>query len=208
MKKVLVFTAALLTLIGCCNKQDNMENKESNNHAAVMDNILTRKSVRHFTGDTVPAEMVEQLLRAGFAAPSAVNKQPWAFIVVDDPALIKQLGDSLPASRLANNATLGIIPCGDFNNTLEGAARDFWIQDCSAATENILLAAHSLGLGAVWSALTVTSEDDHRSDIARQILNIPENLHPLCIITIGYPAEDPEPKDKWNTEKIFYNRFE
>ncbi len=205
MKKILIIAASLLVLVGCCSKQESMEQDKS---AVVMENILTRKSVRQFTGDKVSAEQVEQLLRAGMAAPSAVNKQPWAFIVVDDPELISQLGDSLPSSRLSNNATLGIIPCGDFNNTLEGKGRDFWIQDCSAATENILLAAHSLGLGAVWTALSVTSEDDDRATKARQILNIPENLHPLCIITIGVPAENPEPKDKWKTEKIFYNRFE
>ena len=204
MKKFLFFAASLLLMAGCCSKQETTEN---NQNAEVMNNILTRKSVRHFTGEPVSAEQVEQLLRAGMAAPSAVNKQPWAFIVVDDPELIHQLGDSLPSSRLSNNASLGIIPCGDFNNTLEGNGRDFWIQDCSAATENILLAAHSMGLGAVWTALTVTSEEDERSAKARRILNIPDNLHPLCIITIGVPAEDPEPKDKWDTNKIFYNRF-
>lgn len=200
MKKLLFIAATALVFAGCCQKQEEMKNP-------VMENILTRKSVRHFTGEAVSAEQTEQLLRAGMAAPSAVNKQPWAFIVVDDPVLIKQLGDSLPASRMGNNASLGIIPCGDFNNTLEGTARDFWIQDCSAATENILLAAHSMGLGAVWTALTVNSEDDARSAKARAILNIPENLHPLCIITIGVPAEDPEPKDKWDTNKIHYNKF-
>lgn len=205
MKKFLLFAASVLMLAGCCSKQESMESDKS---AVVMDNILTRKSVRHFTGEKVSAEQVEQLLRAGMAAPSAVNKQPWAFIVVDDAELIKQLGDSLPSSRMGNNAALGIIPCGDFNNALEGKGRDFWVQDCSAATENILLAAHSMGLGAVWTALTVTSEDDERTDKARRILNIPEHLHPLCIITIGVPAEDPEPKDKWDTNKIFYNRFE
>ncbi len=205
MKKILFFAATALLLIGCCtSNQQAMETSNKN----VMDNILTRKSIRHFTGEAVSSEQVEQLLKAGFAAPSAVNKQPWAFIVVDNPELIKQLGDSLPSSRLSNNASLGIIPCGDFNLTLDGSARDFWIQDCSAATQNILLAAHSMGLGAVWTALTVTSEEDGRSAKAREILNIPSNLHPLCIITIGVPAEDPEPKDKWDDSKVFYNRFE
>ena len=204
MKHVLFIAATALLLIGCCNSnKETMENSDQ----AVMDNILTRTSIRHFTGEAVSSEQIEQLLKAGFAAPSAVNKQPWAFIVVDDPELIKQLGDSLPSSRLSNNATLGIIPCGDFNLTLDGPARDFWIQDCSAATQNILLAAHSMGLGAVWTALTVTSDDDDRAKKAREILNIPANLHPLCIITIGVPAENPEPKNKWDENKVFYNRF-
>ena len=203
MKKCLLFVATLVLLSGCCTKQESMENQSQ----VVMDNILSRKSVRQFTGEAVSPDKVEQLLRAGMAAPSAVNKQPWFFIVVDNADLIKQLGDSLPASRMGNNASLGIIPCGDFNNTLDGPARDFWIQDCSAVTENILLAAHSMGLGAVWTALTITSDDDARTDKARAILNIPEHLHPLCIITIGVPAEDPAPKDKWDINKIHYNKF-
>jgi nitroreductase len=95
--------------------------------------------------------------------------------------------------------------CGDLNKNMEGEAQEFWIHDVWACTENLLLAAHSMGLGAVWCAIQPNAE---RIRKARQILNIPDNLIPLCIVPVGYPAEQPAVKDKWKEENIYHNRFE
>ena len=144
MKKNLfiVIAMAVSTLVSCNKPQPSPEEQ-------VINNIMTRVSVRQFTGERPSDEQVQTLLRCAMAAPSAVNRQPWAFIVVDDPALLKQIGDSLPNTRVQNNAPLCFVMCGDLNKTMEGEAQEFWIHDVSASTENLLLAAHSMGLGAV-----------------------------------------------------------
>ena len=118
-----------------------------------IENIMTRVSVRQFTGEKISAEQLDTLLRAAMAAPSAINKQPWAFIAVTDQAILDRLGEALPYSRCGNGAAVAIIPCGDLSKAIEGEMANFWINDVSAATENILLAAHAMGLGAVWTGL-------------------------------------------------------
>ena len=200
MKKNLfiVIAMAVSTLVSCNKPQPSPEEQ-------VINNIMTRVSVRQFTGERPSDEQVQTLLRCAMAAPSAVNRQPWAFIVVDDPALLKQIGDSLPNTRVQNNAPLCFVMCGDLSKTMEGEAQEFWIHDVSACTENLLLAAHSMGLGAVWCAIQPNAE---RIRKARQILNIPDNLIPLCIVPVGYPAEQPAVKDKWKEENIYHNQFE
>lgn len=95
-----------------------------------------------------------------------------------------------------------IVVCGDMSKALEGDARSFWVQDCSAATENILLAAHALGLGAVWTGLYPNME---RVNAVSEVLNLTDNIIPLCTVVIGYPAEQPQPKDKWNPDNVSYN---
>lgn len=105
---------------------------------------------------------------------------------------------------MAENAPLAIVVCGNLEKALEGSARDYWIQDCSAATENILLAAHGLGLGAVWTGLYPIVD---RVNAVSQLLKLPMHIVPLGAIVIGHPAESPQPKDKWNTENISYNEF-
>ena len=187
----------MLTLISCNQQQPKtMENQ-------VINNILTRVSVRQFTGEKISDEQVECLLRCAMAAPSAVNKQPWEFIVINDEALIKRLGEALPFSRCTNNPAVAIIPCGNMQRTLEKEP-DYWIDDLSAATENILLAAHAMGLGAVWTGVHPGAE---RVKQVQEIVGLPEHIVPLCIIPVGVPAEQPEVKDKWNTERIHYNKF-
>lgn len=163
---------------------------------AVINNIMTRTSIRSFTDELLADSQIETLLRAGMAAPSAVNKQPWKFVVVKNKQLLRQIADSLPNTRLTT-AACAIVVCGDMTKTLDGVARDFWIHDCSAATENILLAAHALELGAVWAGIFPNSD---RVDKLRGLIGIPETQIPLCVIAIGHPAENPSPKDKWNPE--------
>ena len=198
MKKYFIFVFMAISAFVSCNKSQPSAEEQ------VVNNILTRVSVRQFTDQRPSEEQIQTLLRCAMAAPSAVNRQPWSFIVVDDPALLKQIGDSLPNTRVQNNAQLCFVMCGDLSKTLDGEAQEYWIHDVSACTENLLLAAHSMGLGAVWCAIQPNAE---RIRLARQILNIPDNLVPLCIVPVGYPAEQPAVKDKWKEENIHYNRF-
>lgn len=170
----------------------------------VMNNILTRASVRSYQDKPVEQEKIEKLLRAGMAAPTAVNRQPWHFVVVNDRTVLDEMAAS-DRQGLLKKAPLAIVVCGNMNKALEGQARGFWIQDTSAATENILLAAHALGLGAVW---TGAYPNESRSAEIRKMLNLPEYLVPLNIIVIGYPDGAVTPKNKWNEENFNYNKFE
>ena len=196
MKKILFAALCVLTLAGCTQQPKTMENQ-------VINNILTRVSVRQFTGEPVTQAQVDTLLRAAMAAPSAVNKQPWAFIVITDKAIIDRIGAELPNTRCQNNAPLAIVLCGDTDKALEGEGRDFWVQDVAAATENLLLAAHSMGLGAVWTGMYPTQ----RAGVVQQMLGLPENIIPLAIVPVGYPAEQPAVKDKYNEANIHYNQW-
>ena len=170
----------------------------------VFDNIMTRVSVREFTGEKISDAQIDTLLRAAMAAPSAINKQPWAFIVVTDEALIARLGEALPYSRCSNHPACAIIPCGDLSKAIEGEMGAFWINDVSAATENLLLAAHSMGLGAVWTGL---HPDMKRAALVQEMLGLPEHIIPLCVVPVGVPAEHPAVKDKFHPENIHYNQW-
>jgi len=178
---------------------------EDSARKAVLDNIMTRTSIRSFTSQPVPEALIEQMLRAGMAAPTAMNAQPWEFVVLNDRDTLNKLAGKLRYARMLEQAPLAIVVCGrDKWLDREGNEREniFWVDDCSAATENILLAAHALGLGAVW-----TAAKDERGEIVKDALGIPEGYKTLNVIAIGYPAENPAPKDKWKPEKIHWNKF-
>ena len=179
----------------CCSEK-------TNNMNATVHTILTRKSVRQFTAEPVTEAQIDTLLRCAMAAPTAVNSQPWDFIVVTDRSLLDTIGTRYPNTRISSNVQVAIVPCGNMQKTF-AAAPDFWIDDLSAATENLLLAAHSMGLGAVWCGIYHTD----RVEGIQAILGLPEYIVPLCIVPVGHPAEDPEPKDKFKTENIHYNRW-
>ncbi|MBR0122599.1 MAG: nitroreductase family protein [Bacteroidales bacterium] len=174
--------------------QDNVTNIED----ATYNSIMTRTSIRKFQDKAIESDKIEKLLRAGMAAPTAVNKQPWHFVVITDANIMKNV------SRQGEGAPLGIAVCGDMDKALGGEARDFWVQDASAATENILLAAHAMGLGAVWTGVYPII---NRCTEVAETLQLPGNIIPLNIIIIGYPAEEPAVKDKWNTANISYNVY-
>ena len=167
--------------------------------------IRERTSIRKFD-PTVPVsdESIEKILRAAMCAPSAMNKQPWEFVVVRDSAQLKAIGDALPYSRVGNGAQAAIVVCGNEDNGLPGRGKEYWIHDCSAASMNILLAAKALGLGAVWTGV-YPGED--RIAAVRGILAIPDGFMPLNVIPLGAPAENPEPKDKWTPAKIHTDRW-
>lgn len=195
MKKIFIILAVALSFAACHQPKEKMKNE-------VYDNIMSRVSVREFTGGKISADQIDTLLRAAMAAPSAINKQPWAFIVVTEDSLIARLGEALPYSRCSNHPGCAIIPCGDLSKAIEGELGAFWINDVSAATENLLLAAHSMGLGAVWTGL---HPDMQRVKTVQEMLGLPEHIIPLCIVPIGIPAEQPAVKDKYNAANIHHN---
>ena len=197
MKKILTLAFAACILAACNQTPKVMENQ-------AIENIMTRVSVREFTSQKISAEQIDTLLRAAMAAPSAINKQPWAFIVVTDDSIIAQLGEALPYSRCSNHPACAIIPCGDLSKAIAGEMGAFWINDVSAATENILLAAHAMGLGAVWTGL---HPDMNRAALVQNLLGLPEHIIPLCVVPVGVPAEQPDVKDKFRQDNIHYNRW-
>ena len=157
--------------------------------------IMTRTSIRAFQDKPVSDETVEQLLKAATAAPSAKNSQPWAFVVVRDRALLEKLGASLPNAKMTATAPVAVAICGVMDKTLPGEAREYWIQDAAAATENFLLAVHALGLGAVWTGVHPISE---RIRILKDALRLPDGVEPFCLIPFGWPAAPATVKDKWD----------
>jgi nitroreductase len=166
--------------------------------------IFSRKSVRTFTNEPVSREKLDMLVRAGMAAPTAVDKRPWEFVVVTDRAVLKQLSDALPYAKMADKAAAAIIVGGNVQKQWGGMDSDYWIMDCSAATENILLAAESMGLGAVWTAIY---PEDMRIRSVRQILGIPSHVVPLNLIPIGVQQGREKPKDKYNPAQVHWNKW-
>lgn len=201
MKNTLIICAIFAVLTSCCcGSGDNSADRSE----AVIETIMTRTSIRAFTDEPVSDEAVETLLKAGMAAPSAVNRQPWAFVVVKGRENLDRLAEVHPNARMLTTAQAAIVVCGDMTKAMEGAGQAFWIQDASAATENILLAAHAMGLGAVWTGV---HPNPAVQPAVAEVLELPSYVIPLCVIPIGYPAENPAPKDKWKPENVHYNKW-
>ena len=209
MKKLFFATAAAaLLVLGACSTQGSEENKNASDTSidkcqAAIENIMTRTSIRQYKDQPVEQEKIDVMLKAAMAAPSAVNLQPWHFIVITDKKTIDLLSGKQPT-----NAPLLIAMCGDTDKTTmpdgKGKLPDFWVQDVSAATQNLLLAAHALGLGAVWTGVYPVME---RTAEVANVLNCPSNIVPVAVVRIGYPDESPEPKNKFKEENISYNKF-
>ncbi|NLF01544.1 MAG: nitroreductase family protein [Anaerolineales bacterium] len=168
-----------------------------------LDIIMKRRSIRRYLPKEVEREQLGLLMQAAMAAPSAANSQPWEFVVVTDPSTLEELRKRLYAGRY--EAPAAIVVCGNVGIAHNSAARYHWVQDCSAAAENILIAAVGLGLGAVWigvyplpSAIKSVSE----------VLSIPEHVTPLCIIYVGYPAEEKPPRARFDEERIHWERYD
>lgn len=164
-------------------------------------NILERRSVRQYKNMPVDADRRDALLRAGMSAPSGVNRQPWEFFVVENKEVLKQLADGLPYAGMAAEAPMAIVVCGNKERFLEGDDSTLWVQDLSAASENILLAAHALGLGGVWTCL-YPHED--RMETVSNILGLDNKFVPFNLIPIGYPATDHGPMYKWHPERVHF----
>lgn len=169
-----------------------------------IDDIMSRTSVRSYSDKKVGKEEIDTLLRAAMAAPTAANKQPWRFIVIDDKAILDSIGTNFQTMTMAKDASVAFVMCGDLSATLDGEGQDYWIQDVSAASENLLLAAHAMGLGAVWCGIYPQTE---RVKSFSDMLRIPENIIPMGCICVGYPSGENNPKDKWHPEFIHYNTW-
>lgn len=163
---------------------------------SALDVIFSRKSVRHYTDREVETEKLMTLVKAGMAAPTAVNRQPWSFIIVTNMAQVASINDR-PGLMMLKKAKAVILVLGKKDEK-------FWQQDCSAATENILLAAEALGLGAVWCAGYPMTD---RTESYKELFNYSDDYEVLSLISIGYSTGEDQPKDKYKEEKIHWNRW-
>jgi len=166
--------------------------------------VFHRASVRSYGPKPIPEAAWEQLLRAAMAAPTAVNRQPWEFIIIENRATLDDLADALPYAKMAKEAPGAVLVC-----TLPSRAHqqrlEYAVIDASAACENLLLAADALGLGAVWTAVYPQAD---RQAVVRRILGIPEEVIPLAFVPIGYPAAEEAAKDKFRSELIHRERWQ
>ncbi len=161
--------------------------------------IMTRRSIRKYTRDAVSDELIGKLLRAAMSAPSAGNQQAWRFVVITERGILDDIPKYHPYSKMLREAPLAILVCGDLELVTR---KGYWIQDCAAATENILISANALGLGAVW--LGVYPREERVVGI-KKLLDLPDHIIPLSLIPIGHPAESLPPSDRFDESKICYN---
>jgi nitroreductase len=161
--------------------------------------LLKRRSVRKFTDQAVPQEYIDELLHAAMSGPSACNKRPWAFYVVENEGVLEQLRRATHFSNF--QAKLAMVVCGDLARALPQKLAPFWVQDCSAATENILLRAADLGLGAVWCGIYLQKRGEKK---VSEVLGLDAKHIPLNIIWVGHPEEEPVPGDWYNEKNVHY----
>ncbi len=167
----------------------------------ILEALLTRRSVRAFTADPVSPEQLEMLLRAAMHAPSACNQQPWHFIVVDSREQLNAIAGLHPYAKMLKQAPLAIIVCGDL--TLETCPGN-WAIDCSAAMQNLLLAAHAQGLGGVWVGIHPV---EARVKNISEFLGLPKFVTPLCLAAVGHPAEPLPKADRYKPERVHHNAW-
>ncbi|HSR35372.1 MAG TPA: nitroreductase family protein [Anaerolineae bacterium] len=160
--------------------------------------IFARRSIRVYAGEPVSQADIQSLLEAGMAAPSASNRRPWHFVVVTDREILRALAQAHPFGKMLARAEVAIAVCGD------PAISDWWVQDCSAATENILVAAAALGLGAVWIGSHGRPE---RENAIRNVLGIPAQIGVLSLISIGHPGEEKEARTQYDAARVHRNTW-
>jgi nitroreductase len=165
--------------------------------------IFKRRSIRNYKPQEVEKEKLLLLLQAAMAAPNAANMQPWEFIIVTDVDILSQLRDNLWAGRY--NAPAMIVVCGNTTHVNNQIGWSYWPQDCAAATENILIAAVSLGLGTVWIG---AYPNPSVVKPVTKILNLPENIVPLSLIWVGYPAEEKPPRTQYDEHRVHWQQYE
>ena len=164
----------------------------------MIDWIKARRSIRQYTSEPVTDEQIQTLLEAAMAAPSGSNLKPWEFVVVRDAGLRKELSQVHPYAGMAADAAVVFVICGRPNDSRH------WVEDCSAATENLLLAVTALGLGAVWVAIYPRAQ---REDKVRRILRLPEGWRTLCLVPVGHPAEIKPPRTQYDPARVHYDSF-
>lgn len=161
-----------------------------------IDVLMTRRSIRQFLPKPLTDHEVDVLLRAAMAAPSAGNQQPWRFVVVSDASRLAELSSATPYAKMLASAPLGIVVCAD---TTSEKHPGYWVQDCSAAVQNMLLAAHSVGLGGVWVGVYPIAE---RVEAVSGLCALPEGIVPLAMVAVGHPAEVKPPVDRYDAHFV------
>ncbi len=165
----------------------------------VLEAIFTRRSIRKFTGEPVAPETIKTLLEAAMSAPTAAGVQPWRFVVLTDRAVLDAVPTVHPAAGMIREAPLAILVCGDTTSEKYGA---YWVQDCSAAMQNLLLAARALGLGSCWCGI---HSQPNREEGIRRLFRLPPEISPLGLAVIGHPAEPFATRDRYDEAKIRLN---
>jgi nitroreductase len=163
--------------------------------------ILTRRSIRKYKKQAIPEQIIQNLLQAACNAPSAGNQQPWQFVLLDDRKILNVIHTFHPSAKMLAEADKALLVCGDLN--LE-KFKGYWMIDCAAATQNILLAAHSLGLGACWLGLYPR---EGRVAGMRKLLRLPSNIIPFALVSLGYPAEIKSREERYNPSRIHHNKW-
>ncbi|MCD4712637.1 MAG: nitroreductase family protein [Clostridiales bacterium] len=169
----------------------------------ILDVICKRRSTRRFTPDPISDELIQKLLIAATSAPTAANCQPWEFIVVNDSEVLNTIREEMVFARYS--APLAIVVCGNMKLAFKGSGKEMWVQDCSAATENMLIAATGLGLGSVWIGVYPI---EHNVNSVRKILDIPDYIVPLNIIYFGYSDEVKESRSRYNEKRVYFNTYD
>ena len=210
MKKVILMLAAALTVTACCNKQEAAPDPAE----VVMQNILSRKSVRSYNGDTIPAAVMENILKAAQAAPTGMDVRPWSFVVLTDKSQYETVfAGNFNMKKFMESGAV-VVVCADTTVTRpprdnpDGPAvttpNQIWRDDMGACTENLLLAAHAMGLGGVWLG---TWPEMDRVEGQRSLFGLPDTIIPHSILALGWPDGTTQPKDKWNPERVHYGRW-
>lgn len=168
-----------------------------------LDFIFRRRSIRKFKDQSISSTIIIDLLEAATAAPTAANSEPWEFIVINDHKLLNSIREQFVFAKY--NSPLAIVVCGNLKLAFKGPGKDMWIQDCSAASENILLAASALGLGSVWIGIYPLESNIKQ---LKKLLSIPEEIIPLNIIYLGYPDEEKPPRTRLNMKRVYFNTYD
>ena len=163
--------------------------------------IMSRRSIRNYTGEPVTDEQIETILRAAMAAPSAGNQEPWRFIVLKDRAVLEAAAGTTPYGKMLREAAFGLVIAAD---TRDLKHEVMWQQDCSAATQNALVAINALGLGAVWLGFWPKME---RVTPLKEALGMPEGIEPMAVLAVGHPAEEKPPAERYDAEKVRWDRW-
>jgi len=174
-----------------------------NNKLDIIETIYKRRSIRNYLDKEVEKEKIITLLKAAAAAPTAANCQPWEFIVIDDGEKLSELKDKLVFARY--NAPVAIVVCGNMKLAFKGPGKEMWVQDCSAAIENILIAATGIGLGSVWIGIYPVESNIKP---LKKILNMPEYVTPLGIVYVGYTAEEKDPRTRFDEKRVYWQEYE
>lgn len=211
-KEIIMFAAATMLFGACCTKQESTP--QADPAEVVMQNILNRKSVRSYNGDSIPADVMENLLKAAMSAPTGMDIRPWSFIVLTDKSQYETIfaGNGNMKKFMESGAV--VVVCADTTFTRptrenpDGPAvtrpNPMWRDDIAAATENLLLAVEAYGLGACWTACYPFPDT---MKPVKETLGLPETVIPYAVVPIGYPSTENTPKDKWDVSRIHYDRW-